>query len=306
MTETVLWQDCNSRGAQKLCSQRQRGKLWCSDWALANPWALGFWPTCILHPIGNRIVPPSGLVRPVRHHGGPASLDLMWTSLLARWRTPLCSDAATPPHPRLTRKFGQAASGLCHHTFISGKPHPNGLLLSTVGDSNKILFGVLPRRRTPADVDAAVHRSYGSSAREQGELLPIKTTTSMICELLSRVQTRGRDVFVVVDSLYGSLELLKQLEVRGIGGILKCRADRPCWIFSTLRWMVHQQHKLKAPLGAHASMTGCLSGEKAFTAFSIVVNTPGLEFGSTSISCLPATGPVKRRWRLREREGWDV
>lgn len=47
---------------------------------------------------------------------------------------------------------------VCHHMFIRGKPHPNGILATTMADRHLLLLGFRIRRRTRDDYDSEPFR----------------------------------------------------------------------------------------------------------------------------------------------------
>jgi hypothetical protein len=131
----------------------------------------------------------------------------------------------------------------------------------------KWFLAIRLRRRTQEDVDKPALRRTKDPllVRSNYTSVPKKSTTQLIMDMADRISPEVGP-YIVTDSLYGSLELLFAAKARGIGSFLKCRADRPTWIFSTLKRIVHNLGDLR--VGAYATMSGEINGV-SFTAFSI-------------------------------------
>jgi len=147
-----------------------------------------------------------------------------------------------------------------------------------MADRNKIMLALRPRRRTKKDIDVDPNRRTKEDTTDQ-EVIEARekdpaastTTTELIISMTNRIQENDGDSFVVVDSLYGSYDLLTKLEEKNIGAIAKCRVDRPRAIFEPLVKIIAVQGGNSAPkVGDYATMTAKLPNGKPFTAFSII------------------------------------
>ena len=90
-------------------------------------------------------------------------------------------------------------------------------------------------------------------------------------EVLERVQKGSGKPYITVDSLYGCLELLERAPKSGIGSVMKCRKDRPSWLFSTMSRIVTHVYGKKPRIGVFCSASGISPGGFPFTAYSIVL-----------------------------------
>ena len=164
---------------------------------------------------------------------------------------------------------------MCHHFFVRGKPHPNGVLFVSMADRNRILLALRIRRRTVGDHDAPIlSRNRLLVDKSLWRPAPATTTSKMILELKNRIRpdTNPR---IAVDALYGCFDLMEEMCSGGIDGIYKCRSDRPSWLFSVLVQVVELRNGKYPAVGSRSSCTGVLRNGKSFTAFSIVVRLSG-------------------------------
>jgi hypothetical protein len=117
-----------------------------------------------------------------------------------------------------------------HHMYVPNKPHPNGILFTSVADENLIMLSLKIRRRVKEDYETLTNRNKKEMEFSRTKLtsLPKQTTVDLINDLYKYPSGS----VVVVDKLYGGLKLLKVLANKGIHTIASCRKDRPSYIFS--------------------------------------------------------------------------
>jgi len=118
------------------------------------------------------------------------------------------SNALAPDETMLPLKIRK----MCHHMFIRGKPHPNGLLFTSMADYNRIMLAIRMRKRTKNNIDVPLNKNSKecTTNREDVEREPSTTTQKLIVNVSSRISTPNS--FIVVDSLYGSYQLLEEMK----------------------------------------------------------------------------------------------
>jgi hypothetical protein len=78
---------------------------------------------------------------------------------------------------------------MVHHFFLMCKPHPNGLLSTSLADENQIVLAVRLRRRTVEDVDKPALRRVKEPALHRSDFTtpPKKSTTELIMDMTNRI-----------------------------------------------------------------------------------------------------------------------
>mmetsp|Transcript_31469 Transcript_31469/g.53832 ORF Transcript_31469/g.53832 Transcript_31469/m.53832 type:complete len:398 (+) Transcript_31469:1335-2528(+) len=141
-----------------------------------------------------------------------------------------------------------------------------------MADYNRIMLAIRMRKRTKNNIDVSLNKNSKecTTNREDVEREPSTTTQKLIVNVSSRISTPNS--FIVVDSLYGSYQLLEEMkDKKKIDGIYKCRSDRPTAIFSILTQIIKTKTDNKPLVGNYATMDGVTTDGNKFTAFSIVV-----------------------------------
>ena len=110
---------------------------------------------------------------------------------------------------------------MVHHFFLMCKPHPNGILSTSVADKNLITIALRMRRRVKEDIckPALRRMKIPEPSRTTYQPSDKKGTTELIMETFDRVDITQVTPFIAVDSLYGSLDLLTKAHAAGVGGI---------------------------------------------------------------------------------------
>ena len=119
-----------------------------------------------------------------------------------------------------------------HHIYIPSKPHPNGTLLRSAADENKIVLSYKIRRRTREDFDQLVHRTKLDLKLQRNSLTNLRKKRKF--ELISELYDYPPDSVIVADRLYGGLPLLEEIVKQRTNVICACKANRPSFIFSKL------------------------------------------------------------------------
>jgi len=167
---------------------------------------------------------------------------------------------------------------MCHHFFLACKPNPNGALMTTLGDKNKVMLAIRLRRRTRDDIDKpCLNRKTMQETPRSEEVKASPTTTpGLIISLTPVLKESVDNTTIFTDSLYGSLDTLTGLNEKGFQCVLKCRKDRPNWIFQSLVHILNCQKRGILNIGDYASMRGKIPGKATqFSAFSIVIKITG-------------------------------
>lgn len=115
-----------------------------------------------------------------------------------------------------------------HHTFIPGKPHPNGILFTTSADENFFLHGLSPRFRLQTDFDPVLFREQEMYTLDESKF---KKTHNDTCTNVLEVMQYPKGSVVVIDRGYGSLEIVQKLCENGVFCVAKCPASHPTFIF---------------------------------------------------------------------------
>ena len=169
-----------------------------------------------------------------------------------------------------------------HHMFLPMKPHPNGTLFTSVADQKKMILAYNIRRRTEEDWQPLLQRY-----KEEIEFVRIdhlksksKKTSQMIKNLY--IYPAGKHYIiliykgstVVVDSLYGSLDLFEQFLKNGVHMVCKCRSNRPSFIFKDFLHKIIE--KTDKTIGTSVSCSGNIQtkeGHVKFSAYTILTQT---------------------------------
>lgn len=154
-----------------------------------------------------------------------------------------------------------------HHYFVPSKPHSNGLLSTSAGDSNGVLLSLQTRRRIEEDHEATLRGVDEKFDRNQFTKCKPRKMKTLIVELLDYQEGSK----IVVDRLYGGLDLVQDLAAKKIFCLAKCKANRPSWLFKEFLHKVLSQDSVK--VGDCAIANGVFNfdfGEIPFFAFSVV------------------------------------
>lgn len=140
-----------------------------------------------------------------------------------------------------------------HHMYVPGKPHPNGILSTSCGDGNGILLSLQVRRRTTEDLEPLLASSRADLSFDRDDFTPAgkKKMKNLIVDLCNYNQGST----VVIDRLYGGLDVVEDLAKKKVFCVAKCKANRPTSIFKDF---LHKaiRAKKELQLGDHAVATG--------------------------------------------------
>jgi hypothetical protein len=114
--------------------------------------------------------------------------------------------------------------------YIPCKPHKNGTLLTSVADQNNVILSYVIRRRIREDFDPYCHRNKSDLAfnRSEGTCVTKTKMVDLIYNLLPEWAPRS---LIVVDRLYGGLNLVEGMVKKQVHVICTCKSNRPSFIF---------------------------------------------------------------------------
>lgn len=116
-----------------------------------------------------------------------------------------------------------------HHMYVPNKPHPNGILFTSVADENLLMLSLKIRRRVLEDPDIFVNRTKDEMAFNRTNYTPVPKKRTH--ELVEELYDYPEGSLVIVDKLYGGMNLLMNLAKRRVFMIGSCRSDRPSFLF---------------------------------------------------------------------------
>lgn len=101
-----------------------------------------------------------------------------------------------------------------HHSYVPGKPHPNGNLSTSCGDANKVLLSMQLRRRINEDYESVMMRS--SQDYEFTRQNHQKCPSRKMCDLITNLLNYSPGSVVVIDRLYGGLDVVEALAKKSV------------------------------------------------------------------------------------------
>jgi hypothetical protein len=157
-----------------------------------------------------------------------------------------------------------------HHYFLPSKPHENGLLSTSAGDSNGILLSLQTRRRIEEDYEPTLRQTSQDTKFDRNNFTkcqPRKMKT-LIVDLFDYQEGAQ----IVVDRLYGGLDLVEDLAEKKLFCLAKCKSNRPSWLFKDFLHKIINNKK-NPEIGDCAIANGTFKfdfGDIPFYAFSVV------------------------------------
>jgi len=123
-----------------------------------------------------------------------------------------------------------------HHLFIPDKPNNTGNLFTSSADKNGVVIEMKLRNRTEEIMlNLPTYKRTSNESNKFSRTHYEKAKSKKVYDLIGDVTTKiAADSTVVADRLYSGIPLLSSLLSRNQHSVLKCRGDRPSWLFKNL------------------------------------------------------------------------
>ena len=136
-----------------------------------------------------------------------------------------------------------------NHNFVRGKPHPNGIKVTTLADQSTYLYSLKICRRAKNDKGEAndpTLLNHKNPTWDRGPLFSSKKVHKLATSV-TRNLPGSRHVYG--DSYYGGIQVLEALHKQGHQGTYTCTAIRPAGVFKELKAKL-------SDFGSYASCSG--------------------------------------------------